>query len=116
MPHKASSLTSPRLFTTFEVAAMFRVSKQTVYRLVRDGDLKAVRIGRTYRIPEHAVTSYLGSVSSQVSGSAASAEQVFQVAGPGSAEARGICGNNSRGVPQLVDYLLLSGAYVGFRS
>jgi excisionase family DNA binding protein len=32
-----------------------RVSKQTVYRLVRAGDLEAIRVGRSFRIPTHAV-------------------------------------------------------------
>jgi len=31
------------------------VSKQTVYRLVRAGDLEAIRVGRSFRIPTHAV-------------------------------------------------------------
>ncbi len=44
-----------RLLTTFEVATILRISKQTVYRLVHDGDLQAIRIGRSFRIPEHAV-------------------------------------------------------------
>jgi excisionase family DNA binding protein len=32
-----------------------RLSKATVYRLVQAGDLEALRVGRAYRIPEHAV-------------------------------------------------------------
>jgi excisionase family DNA binding protein len=49
------SLTSTRFLTVFEVAAIMRLSKQTVYRLVQAGDLQATRVGRSYRIPEHAV-------------------------------------------------------------
>jgi excisionase family DNA binding protein len=37
-----------------------RVSKMTVYRLVHAGDLEAVRVGRSFRVPEKAVEEYLG--------------------------------------------------------
>jgi excisionase family DNA binding protein len=46
---------SSRFLTVFEAAAILRVSKQTVYRLVRAGDLEAVRVGRWLRIPAHVV-------------------------------------------------------------
>ncbi|GAA4332995.1 hypothetical protein GCM10023162_37410 [Klenkia terrae] len=42
-----------------EVAAMMRVSKMTVYRLVHGGELSAVRVGRSFRVPERAVQDYL---------------------------------------------------------
>ena len=47
--------------TVTEVAQLMRVSKMTVYRLVNQGDLPAVRIGRGYRIREEDVHSYLDS-------------------------------------------------------
>ena len=42
-----------------EVAAIMRVSKMTVYRLVHAGELPAVRVGRSFRVPEDAVHAYL---------------------------------------------------------
>lgn len=45
--------------TVAEVAAIMRVSKMTVYRLVHSGELEAVQVGRSYRVPEEAVTAYL---------------------------------------------------------
>jgi excisionase family DNA binding protein len=36
-----------------------RVSKMTVYRLVHSGELPAVRFGRSYRVPESAVSEAL---------------------------------------------------------
>jgi excisionase family DNA binding protein len=48
-----------RFLTVAEVAAIMRVSKMTVYRLVHGGDLPAVRVGRSYRVPEEAVHEYL---------------------------------------------------------
>lgn len=45
--------------TVAEVATIMRVSKMTVYRLVHAGDLPAVRVGRSFRVPEKAVHDYL---------------------------------------------------------
>ena len=47
---------SPGFLTIVEAATILRVSKQTVYRLVRAGDLEAVRVGRSVRIPVRVVT------------------------------------------------------------
>jgi len=48
-----------KFLTVAEVAAIMRVSKMTVYRLVHSGELPAVRVGRSFRVPEKAVHSYL---------------------------------------------------------
>jgi excisionase family DNA binding protein len=48
-----------RFLTVAEVALMMRVSKMTVYRLVHSGDMPAVRVGRSFRVPEKAVDDYL---------------------------------------------------------
>lgn len=45
--------------TVAEVAKIMRVSKMTVYRLVHSGELPAVRVGRSFRVPEKAVHDYL---------------------------------------------------------
>jgi len=42
-----------------EVAAVMRVSKMTVYRLVHSGELPAVRVGRSFRVSEQDVNDYL---------------------------------------------------------
>ncbi|MFB9377460.1 helix-turn-helix domain-containing protein [Kineococcus gynurae] len=52
-------LSDVRFLTVAEVAAMMRVSKMTVYRLVHNGELPAVRVGRSFRVPEDAVHEYL---------------------------------------------------------
>ncbi|HEX5511500.1 MAG TPA: helix-turn-helix domain-containing protein [Actinomycetales bacterium] len=52
-------LSAVRFLTVAEVASMMRVSKMTVYRLVHAGDLPAVRVGRSFRVPEKAVQDYL---------------------------------------------------------
>lgn len=48
-----------RFLTVAEVASIMRVSKMTVYRLVHSGELPAVRVGRSFRVPEKAVDDYL---------------------------------------------------------
>lgn len=45
--------------TVAEVAAMMRVSKMSVYRLIHHGDLEAVRFGRSFRVSEQAVQAYV---------------------------------------------------------
>jgi excisionase family DNA binding protein len=57
--HSESRLAEVRFLTVAEVAEVMRVSKMTVYRLVHSGDLNAVRVGRSFRVPEHAVHTYL---------------------------------------------------------
>ena len=52
-------LAQVKFLTVAEVAALMRVSKMTVYRLVHSGELTAVRVGRSFRVPEHAVHDYL---------------------------------------------------------
>lgn len=48
-----------RFLTVAEVAETMRVSTMTVYRLVKSGELPAVRFGRSYRIPESAVAAVI---------------------------------------------------------
>jgi excisionase family DNA binding protein len=52
-------LSQVKFLTVAEVAALMRVSKMTVYRLVHSGEMTAVRVGRSYRVPEKAVHDYL---------------------------------------------------------
>ncbi len=49
----------PTYMTVAEVAGQMRVSKMTVYRLVHSGELEAVRVGRSFRVPESAVEEFL---------------------------------------------------------
>ena len=52
-------LAQVKFLTVAEVAVLMRVSKMTVYRLVHSGELTAVRVGRSFRVPEKAVHAYL---------------------------------------------------------
>jgi excisionase family DNA binding protein len=55
----SGDLSDPQFLTVAEVAAMMRVSKMTVYRLVHSGELPAVRVGRSFRVLEKDVDEYL---------------------------------------------------------
>jgi excisionase family DNA binding protein len=48
-----------RLLTAHEVADQLRVSTMTIYRLIRRGELPAVRVGRNYRVRESELETYL---------------------------------------------------------
>ena len=51
--------TEVRLLTVNEVADLLRVSRMTVYRLIKQGDMPSLRVGRGYRLREEDVHSYL---------------------------------------------------------
>ncbi|HEU5271061.1 MAG TPA: helix-turn-helix domain-containing protein [Jatrophihabitans sp.] len=59
MSKSPEGLREVRFLTVAEVAAVMRVSKMTVYRMVHSGELPAVRVGRSFRVPEQAVQAYL---------------------------------------------------------
>jgi len=48
-----------QFLTVAEVATLMRVSKMTVYRLVHNGELPAVRVGRSFRVHAKAVHDML---------------------------------------------------------
>ncbi len=45
--------------TVSEVADLMRVSSMTVYRLIKAGEIRAARVGKSYRIRESDVDRYL---------------------------------------------------------
>ncbi|WP_054952544.1 helix-turn-helix domain-containing protein [Flaviflexus massiliensis] len=50
---------APQFMTVAEVAELARVSRMTVYRMVHSGELPAVRVGNSYRVPTDAVDELL---------------------------------------------------------
>lgn len=56
-----AQLTAGRFLTVQEVADLVRVSSMTVYRLIKAGELPAVRVGRSFRVRESDVDAYLES-------------------------------------------------------
>ena len=56
---KREPFTEARLKTVNEVADLLRVSRMTVYRLIKTGEMSAFRVGRGYRLREEDIDSYL---------------------------------------------------------
>lgn len=59
MAQPPQDMSDVQFLTIAEVATKMRVSKMTVYRLVHNGDLPAVRVGRSFRVTEDDVNAYL---------------------------------------------------------
>jgi excisionase family DNA binding protein len=49
----------PRLLTIREVAEVLRIHSRTAYRLVKDGQIAAIRVGSQWRVPETALHEYV---------------------------------------------------------
>ncbi len=62
---------SGQLLTVAEVAALMRVSKMTIYRLLHSGDLPGIRFGRSFRVPQQALTAYIEAHLTEDSGTGA---------------------------------------------
>jgi excisionase family DNA binding protein len=45
--------------TVSEVAETLRVSDMTIYRLISSGEIRALKVGRSYRIPAEALDEWL---------------------------------------------------------
>lgn len=50
------------VLTVPEVAAILRVSRMAIYRLIDDRRLGHLRIGRSVRVPRRALAAYIASV------------------------------------------------------
>ena len=49
----------PKVYTVGEFARLFVVSPRVVRDLIRHGEIPALKIGRSYRIPRQAADNYL---------------------------------------------------------
>ena len=50
---------APEILNLAELCRVFRVCKQTAYKLLKSGYLPAVKVGRNYKISKSAVESFL---------------------------------------------------------
>ncbi len=55
----AQGMSRARFLTVAEVASLMRVSSMTVYRLIKAGELRAARVGKSYRVREDDLDGYL---------------------------------------------------------
>jgi excisionase family DNA binding protein len=47
------------LLTVDEVAEVFRVHKSTVYKLIKSGQIRAIKLGREYKCPKSCIIESL---------------------------------------------------------
>ena len=52
-----------RLWTVAEVADHMRVSNMTIYRLIKGGELRAIRVGKNYRLRASDLDDYFAASS-----------------------------------------------------
>jgi excisionase family DNA binding protein len=60
-PSTNTMATLPEVLTAREAAAILRVGRNQLYQAIGCGQLRAVRIGRSLRIPKQALLDLLGS-------------------------------------------------------
>lgn len=49
----------PDVMDVKQVSQLLGVSTKTVYKLIRDGSLSALRVGREFRVPKVAIMKYM---------------------------------------------------------
>ena len=49
------------ILTVKEAAALLKTSRQQIRRMIQNGELPAVKVGREWRISRNALLDYLGS-------------------------------------------------------
>jgi excisionase family DNA binding protein len=54
-----AGMEASRLLRVSEVAEQLAVREKTVYRLIRDGELRAIRVGGRFRIEPEALADYI---------------------------------------------------------
>ncbi len=48
-----------KVYTTDEVEALLKVTKRTLYNYIKAGQIKAIKVGRNWRITEDALKDFL---------------------------------------------------------
>lgn len=52
-------MTNIKVYTTEEALEVLKVTQRTLYRYIKAGQLKAIKLGREYRITEEALKDFL---------------------------------------------------------
>ena len=61
----------PLLLTLDEVAEALRQSRQSVYRHIANGDLEAVKVGKSRRVPRESLEAFVDRLRAEAAGSVA---------------------------------------------
>lgn len=49
----------PLVIRVEELTSLLAIGRNTAYELVRSGQIRSIRVGRSYRIPRNAIAEYL---------------------------------------------------------
>ena len=58
-PHSTVLKEPPLVLRVEDLAQMLSIGRNTAYALVRSGEIRSIRIGRSYRIPKVAIEEYI---------------------------------------------------------
>ena len=56
----SSSTSMPAVLTVEEAAGILRIGRSAAYAAVKSGDIPAIKVGRSLRVPRHKLESLLG--------------------------------------------------------
>ena len=57
--HSKTLKEPPLVLRVEDLAQMLSIGRNTAYELVRSGEIRSIRIGKSYRIPREAIEEYL---------------------------------------------------------
>ncbi|MEY8421683.1 helix-turn-helix domain-containing protein [Lachnospiraceae bacterium 38-14] len=52
----------PDILTSEDICTLLKISKNTLYKLIHSGQLKAKKVARHYRIPKSELLNYIHSI------------------------------------------------------
>ena len=58
-PHSKTLIEPPLVLRVEDLSQMLSIGRNTAYALVRSGEIRSIRIGKSYRIPREAIEEYL---------------------------------------------------------
>ena len=59
MKHSRNLDSYPDILLPEEAARILQIGRNTIYRLLKEGKLKSVRVGKLYRIPKSAMVEFI---------------------------------------------------------
>ena len=59
VPSPVNLTSVPVVYSVVDVAKILKIGRSSVYSLVKSGQLRCVRVGKTIRIPQRALMEYL---------------------------------------------------------
>lgn len=58
--HSVNLQNCPDVMSIYDMCSVLSISTKTGYRLLKEGKIKCLKVGRSYRIPKAHILTYLG--------------------------------------------------------